>query len=122
MEQEERLMQLETIVSKHDERLDRHSKRLHTLEDGYMKDAVEIATMKADIEAIGTKVDTLAKGQETLGKKMTQIEGAMDNVSKWIKGLTVGIIITFVAVCFKDITLAKDIAKNLATLLPGIVV
>lgn len=122
MEQEERFSQLENMVSKHEERLDRHSKRLYALEDGYRQDAVEIATMKADIEAIGTKVDTLAKGQETLSKKMTQIEGAMDNVSKWIKVLTVGMIITFIAVCFKDITLAKDIAKNLATILPGIVV
>jgi len=121
MEQEERLMQLETIVNKHDERLDRHSKRLHTLEDGYMKDAVEIATMKADIEAIGAKVDTLAKGQENLGRKMTQLEGSMNGVSKWIKGLAVGIVIIFVAVCFKDVNLAKDIAKNLAVIVPSIV-
>ena len=118
MEEEERLMRLEDQVSKHDERLDRHSKRLHSLEDGFMKDAVEIASMKKEVENIGAKVNQMSSRMERIENN---ISFGLNSLSKWVKALAVVTVVTFLIVLFRNRELAADIAKAAAPLVGGVV-
>ncbi len=111
---EERVARIENKQARQDERLDRHSKRLHTLEDSAMRDAVEIASMKKDVESIDSQV-------EDIGLRMTNMESGMLSMSKWMKAIVIICIITLGVVLFKDPSSAKDIAKTATPLVGGVV-
>ena len=121
MDMEERVGRIETQLSKHDERLDRqdermdrHSKRIHTLEDGAMRDAVEIASTKKDVES-------LCKQSKSMNSRMVRIEETLSSQSKWMKAIVIICIITLGVVWFKDPSSAKDIAKTATPLVGGVI-
>lgn len=114
MDMEERVARIENRQDRQDERMDRHSKRLHTLEDGAVRDAVEIASMKKDVESIDSQV-------EDIGLRMTNMENGMLSMSKWMKAIVIICIITLGVVLFKDPSSAKDIAKTATPLVGGVV-
>ncbi len=125
MEMEERVTALEEQGRKHDERLDRHSKRLHSLEDGFMKDAVEIASTKAKVDEIEKKVDALTEGQKQTNKRLAVIENNNDanfnKVFTFLKVLFILTGVTLAVICCKDIDAAKDIVKTSVPLISGVV-
>lgn len=125
MEMEERVTALEEQGRKNDERLDRHSKRLHTLEDGFMKDAVEIASTKAQVEEIKKNVEALTEGQKQTNKRLAVIENNNDaNFNKtfvFLKVLAVLTVVTLAVVCCKDTSAAKDIVKTAVPLVTNVV-
>lgn len=114
MDMEERVERLEKQTSKQDERLDRHSKRLHSLEDGFMKESVEMAAMKKDVENIDSRT-------RTIGSRMERMECNLYSLSKWMKAIAVLVVVTLVVVLFKDKEAAGAIAKTAAPLVGGVV-
>lgn len=114
MDMEERVGRIETQLSRQDERLDRHSKRIHTLEDGSMRNAVEIASTKKDVES-------LCEQSKSMNSRMARIEETLSSQSKWMKTIVIICIITLGVVLFKDPSSAKEIAET-APPLVGMVV
>lgn len=114
MDMEERVARIENRQDRQDERMDRHSKRLHTLEDGAVRDAVEIASTKKDVES-------LCKQSKSMNSRMVRIEETLSSQSKWMKAIVIICIITLGVVLFKDPSSAKDIAKTATPLVGGVV-
>lgn len=116
MDMEERVHQLEETSRKHDERLDRHSRRIYAVEDGLAKKGEEIGAIRTEVASLSTQIKAVEKNQEITNKKISSLDSKLDSHGKWLKFMSLSIIVTLVVIFMKDTETAKSIVEILALL------
>ena len=119
MEKEERMNLLEDKVKQNSERLERHSKRLQSLEESYMKESAEINDIRTDVTILTSQLNTVMENQQTTNKKISSLDSKLDNHGKWLKFLALAIGVTLAVIFIKDSSMAKSIVEILALLKGG---
>ena len=116
METEERMNLLEDKVRSHEERLDRHSKRIYAVEDGLAKKSEEINAIRTDVNDLSAQLKSVAEKQEITNKKISSLDSKLDSHGKWLKFMVFAMVITLGVIFLKDSETAKSIVQILALL------
>lgn len=116
METEERMNLLEDKVRNHEERLDRHSKRIYAVEEGLSKKSEEISEIRTDVNSLSTQLKDVVKNQEITNKKINSLDSKLDSHGKWLKFMSLALVVTLVVIFMKDTETAKSIVEILAIL------
>ncbi len=116
MDMEDRVHQLEETSKKHEDRLDRHSKRIYAVEDGLAKKSEEIGEIRTEVASLSTQMKAVEKNQEITNKKISAIDNKLDSHGKWLKFMCFAVGITLVVIFFKDSETAKSIVQILSIL------
>lgn len=122
MDMEDRVHQLEETAKKHEDRLDRHSKRIYAVEDGLAKKGEEIGEIRTEVASLSTQMKAVEKNQEITNKKISTIDSKLDSHGKWLKFMCFAVGVTLVVIFLKDSETAKSIVQILALLKTATVV
>ena len=122
MDQEQRLVILESDMKDAKERIGRHSARISTLEQNMLEEKGELTKLKGEVDIMDARLQSVQQEQAVMNDKLDNTNEKLDDVlNKFRKySIRVGIllVVVLVAIFIKDSNTGTKIASILAILKP----